>query len=209
MVTCDNQVACRLQDFERGEPRNAKTNTAAHSVTAIGNDATDTALGCEQAGADAAVWKRIVVGNYRTAIALRDALVAQRIGIGDLASEMLRLPTFTLMPTQADVDLSVMSAGQLVRRSGGATFADVHAHAIDLGLELCPPEVGPQLRLQYLDQRLGEYLLIGMAPLPAADSSEACFVVGNGGAGLIIIGRSAEADMAVSSRARFVFARGR
>jgi hypothetical protein len=112
------------------------------------------------------------------------------------------------MPAYANVDLSVMTAGALVHRSDGATFAEIHAHAIELGLELCAPEVGPQLRLQYPDQRLGEYLLIGMAPLPTADGSAACFVVGNGGAGLIIIGRSAEADITVSSRARFVFARG-
>jgi hypothetical protein len=46
-----------------------------------------------------------------------------------------------------------------------------------------------------------------MAPLPTADGSAACFVVGNGGAGLIIIGRSAGADMTVPSRTRFVFAR--
>jgi len=63
-------------------------------------------------------------------------------------------------------------------------------------------------RLRYLDQRRGEYLLIGMAPLSTVDGSAACFVVGNGGAGLIIIGRSAGADMTVSSRTRFVFARG-
>jgi len=45
-----------------------------------------------------------------------------------------------------------------------------------------------------------------MAPLSTVDGSAACFVVG--GAGLIIIGRSAGADMTVSSRTRFVFARG-
>jgi hypothetical protein len=195
--------------FERGEDRDAKTSAAAQSVTAIGNDVTDAALGCEQAGADVAVWRSIVVGNYRTAIALRDALVSQRIAIGDLAREMLRLPTFTLMPTRADVDLSVMTASQLVRRSGSATFAEVHAHAIELGLELCAPEVGPQLRLQYLDQRRGEFLLIGMAPLPTADGSDACFVVGNGGAGLILVGRSAGPDATIASRSRFVFARPR
>jgi hypothetical protein len=177
-------------------------------VTAIGNDRTDVTPGCKQAGLDVAVWKTIVVGSYGTSIALRDALVARQIRIGDLAGQMLRLPTFTLMPAHANVDLSVMTAGQLVHRPDGATFAEIHAHAIELGLELCAPEVGPQLRLQYPDQRLGEYLLIGMAPLPTADNSAACFVVGNGGAGLIIIGRSAEVDMTVSSRARFVFARG-
>jgi len=193
--------------FQRGGGRDEKTSAAAHFVTAIGNDGMGATPGCEPAGADAAVWKTIVVGNYRSAIAVRDALVARRIGIGDLAGQMLRLPAFTLMPRSISIDLSVLSAGQLVQRSDGATFAEIHAHAIELGLELCAPEVGPQLRLQYPDQRLGEYLLIGMAPLPTADGSEACFVVGNGGAGLFIIGRSAGANLTVSSHARFVFTR--
>ena len=176
-------------------------------MTAIGNERTDATLGCEQAGADVAVWKTIIVGSYRSAIALRDALVKQRIRIGDVAGQMMRLPDFTVTNASARIDLSVLTVGQLVRRSDGATFAEIHAHAVELGLKLCAPEVGPQLRLQYRDQRLGEYLLIGMAPLPTVDGSEGCFVVGNGGAGLLIIGRSAGADLAVSSRARFVFTR--
>ena len=177
-------------------------------MTAIGSDGTDATPGCEEAGGGVAVWKTIVIGNYRSAIAVREALIERRIGIGDLAGQMLRLPTFTLLPSSIGIDLSVLTAGQLVHRSDGATFAEIHAHAIELGLELCAPEVGPQLRLQYPDQRVGEYLLIGMAPLPTADGSEACFVVGNGGAGLFIIGRSAGADLTISSRARFVFTRG-
>lgn len=177
-------------------------------MTAIGNDGIDITTGCQQTGADVIVWKTIVVGSYRSSIALRDALVARRIWIGDLAGQMLRLPAFKLTPALARVELSVLTAGQLVHRSHGASFAEIHAHAVDLGLELCAPEVGPQLRLQYPDQKLGEYLLIGMAPLPTADGSQACFVVGNGGAGLFVIGRLAGPNLIIPSSARFVFVRG-
>ena len=78
---------------------------------------------------------------------------------------------------------------------------------MEAGLDLCPPEVGPQLRLQYADQKVGEFLLIGMKPLPTASDSDACFVVGNGGAGLLIIGRSAGPNLTVTSRSQFVFVR--
>lgn len=175
-------------------------------MTAIGNDGTGATLGCERPGVDAAVWKTITVGNYRSAIALHDALAAHDVHVGDLAGQMLRLPTFRLVSTPTRINLSLIAVRQLVPGSDRASFAQIHAQAIETGFDLCPAEAGPQLRLQYPDQKLGEYLVIGMKPVPAADGSDACFIVGNGGAGLIIIGRSAGADAMIASRSRFVFA---
>lgn len=160
---------------------------------------------CDRAGVGAVAWKTIVIGNHRTAIALRDALVRRNNCIGELAAQMLRLPTFTLSTAHASIDLSVVAVSQLGLRSNHVSLAEVHAHAMELGLDLCPPEVGPRLRLQYTDQEVGEYLLIGMKPLPTASGSDAYFVVGNGGAGVLIIGRSAGPDLMVASRSRFVF----
>jgi hypothetical protein len=162
------------------------------------------ALRCERD--DFTTWKTIILGNYPSALALRDALIERNFQIGGLAAEMLRLPTFKLFSPYGSLDLSVVAVGQLVPGSDHATFADIHAHALEAGLHLCPPEVALQLRLQYLDQKIGEFLLVGMKPLPTASGSGACFVVGNGGAGLLIIGRLAEASLTVSSRSRFVFA---
>jgi hypothetical protein len=178
-------------------------------VTAIGNDGFKSALGCQQPATDVAVWKTVTVGTYRTSIALHDALVAQGIHVGDLAGQMLRLPTFKLRLAPARITLSLIAARQLVPGSDRASLAEVHARAIEAGLDLCPAEAGPQLRLQYPDQRLGEFLVIGMQPLPTADGSGACFVVGNGGAGLLIVGRSAGPDATVAPRSQFVFALSR
>jgi hypothetical protein len=180
------------------------TSTAASFVTANGRTVAPTS--CDRAAAGFEAWKTIAVGTYRSPIALHDALIERGIDIGDLAGQMLRLPAFTLSSAPAHIDLALIAVRQLMPGSDRATFAAVHAHAIEAGFDLCPAEAGPQLRLQYLEQRLGEYLVIGMKPLPTANGSDACFVVGNGGAGLIIVGRSADPDTMVASRSRFVFA---
>jgi hypothetical protein len=111
----------------------------------------------------------------------------------------------TLKTAYTSDDLSLVAVSQLGFGSNRASFAEVHAHAMEVGLDLCPPDVGPQLRLQYLDRKVGEYLVIGMKPLPTASGTDTCIVVGNGGAGLLIIGRSAAANLMVVSRTRFVF----
>jgi hypothetical protein len=49
------------------------------------------------------------------------------------------------------VEISVFNLGY----AQGATFAQVHEGSAELGLSLCPLELAPHLRLQYLDQPEG------------------------------------------------------
>src|SRR5262249_4582703 len=56
------------------------------------------------------------------------------------------------------VELTVLSAAELGVKADESSLSDVYERARQAGLELCPAEVGPQLRLDYRNQPLGEAL---------------------------------------------------
>lgn len=60
----------------------------------------------------------------------------------------------------------------------GATTDQIFARAQELGLELCPPEVGPQFRLQYVNQPMNEYFYVGMKQITDSDGDPFVFRVG-------------------------------
>jgi hypothetical protein len=74
------------------------------------------------------------------------------------------------------INLVVFSVEQL-GFPNGATFEEIYDKARSMGLELCPPQVGPELRLSYTDQPNNECLLIAMDPIDDADGDPRRFVV--------------------------------
>jgi hypothetical protein len=117
--------------------------------------------------AQAPIWKTITIGEYKGANAIRAAIDAAPcpIAIGDQADEILGPPAFPFSHTKLDVDLVVVSVAELGFGPDGASLRYAYARAGTFGLDLCPPEVGPILRLNYLDQPLGEFLYVAMRPV--------------------------------------------
>jgi hypothetical protein len=111
------------------------------------------------------IWRTITLGSYRGVDAYRDGLDSAKIKIGDSADEILGRPAFPYAKTQTGVELAVLSAADLGVESDQASLAEVYQRARQAGLELCPAEVGPQLRLDYRNQPLGEALDIAMEPV--------------------------------------------
>ncbi len=64
---------------------------------------------------------------------------------------------------EKETELIKVAVGDFFKK--GATRKDFYERAIELGLALCPIEVGPQLRLQYKDQPEGECLIIATEPI--------------------------------------------
>ncbi|MDF0498694.1 hypothetical protein P0R27_35985 [Bradyrhizobium yuanmingense] len=156
---------------------------------------------------DVATWKTITIGTFANSLALGNELASKGCNVGGQAAEILARPTFTVSSQKTNVELLDLSPAQLGFTSDTVTLGNVYARAQRLGLELAAAEVGPQLRLQYFDQPVGEFLIIGMDPIKTWSGQPIILNVGNGGAGLFLIGQDgrSEADIPVASR--FIFVR--
>jgi len=156
---------------------------------------------------DVPVWKTIAVGTFADSLSLRNALRATGCRVGDSAGEILAPPAFTVSAAKADVGLVAVSVAELGFATGTASLAEIYARARQLGFGLAAAEVAPQLRLQYFDQPIGEFLIIGMEPIKRWTGDPVILTVVNGGSGLILIGQDGRADAEISVASRFLFVR--
>jgi hypothetical protein len=208
---------------------------AAVSATAVkGLHAQETARGAYEIP----IWKTITLGTYRNANVLREALdsvhcsiekvtsvkVAGRASLASpidddgpttpfchlegLANEIIGRPAFALSRTRTAVDLVVLSVSELGFGKPGASLKDIYARAKSLGFALCPAEVGPQLRLQYLEQPPGEVLHIGMEPIAKYEGDLVSLALENGEWGLVLFGYHVAA-VEMYPRALFAFVKPR
>jgi hypothetical protein len=157
--------------------------------------------------ATAPTWKTISLGTLLSNSAVHDAFRSAGCGIGDSAEQMLSQIDFNPNSTKANVDLVALSLAELGFENEEVYLAAVYSRALKLGFQLATPEVGPQLRLQYFNQPLGEFLDIGMAPIKSEDGKSGIFIVANGGAGLVLIGRGTDGNAEVHTPSRIVFLR--
>ena len=159
-----------------------------------------------ETAADIHVWKTLTLGTFRELPFLRIALEQAGCAVGDDVDAMLAGHAFALAPDRRPIDLVVLSVAQL-GFPREASRAAIFARAQELGLQLCPPEVGPLLRLQYAEQPIGEFVRIAMEPLRMANGELDDMIVGNGGAGQLLIGAAVRPDQTLSWNVLLVFAR--
>ena len=126
-------------------------------------------------------WKTIKLGTgLKTADDFRNALKREGMKVDDRADDLLGQKAFTASESEKVADLVVVSLAELGFKNR-AKREDIYKRAQELGLDLCPAEVGPQLRLQYKDQPKGEWLLIAMEPITDSAGDLHVFDVERGG----------------------------
>lgn len=117
-------------------------------------------------------WKTIQLGT-QSFPGLKMAILK---ALTEHASVMLTQTPFS----QHRKEIHLMSVlGKDLGQEGDETLAEIYHRADKNKLDLCPPEVGPQLRRQYTDQPSGDALLIGMEPIKSHDGSNRIFEVLN------------------------------
>ncbi len=93
-------------------------------------------------------------------------LKKKNVRISNGALDLLKNPGFTTANQPEQINLVCLTVRDLGFPSG-ATTDEIYQRANELGLELCPAEVGPQLRLKEdTKQRFGEYFNIAMEQIP-------------------------------------------
>jgi hypothetical protein len=107
-------------------------------------------------------------------------------------------------PKPHQISLVRMSVDQLGFHKG-ATLQQIDQSARFLRLELCPPEVALQLRIQYLSQPFGEVLRVAMDPVFDANGKPNIYGVANDRDGLKLVSYSADPATVWGSDSFFLF----
>jgi hypothetical protein len=152
------------------------------------------------------IWRTIALGATVGVDAYRDALDAAGIKVGVSADEILGRPAFAYATMNLEVKLAVVSVAELGLEAEASSLSEVYARAKRIGLELCPAEVGPRLRLDYRNQPLREALDVAMEPVATYGGDPTILALVNFGSGLMLIGSDGRSGAMVPRARRFVFA---
>lgn len=111
------------------------------------------------------IWKTVSLGG--TAYNICERLKGRSYDMESDTERFLCSPAFSVSSEKTMVRLVRVSLTELGLKKGSVEYKDLCMHAKELGLEPCPVEVGPQLRLQYHDQPKEEVIKIITQPVTA------------------------------------------
>ncbi len=106
----------------------------------------------------------ITIGN-KTNEQLWDELRQRGIRLSPYVEDMFKSPNFATQEAIKDIELIRLRVKDLGIPGDFPTTEQIYTHIKGLGLELCPAEVGPYYRLQYINQPEDEELYIAMQPI--------------------------------------------
>ena len=129
---------------------------------------------------------------------------AAHINISDYAKSMMKNRDFIPGKTREEATLIRLTVADLGFKTS-ATTDQIYERAQTLGLELCPPDTGPNYRLKYKDQPLNEWVRIGMKQIADSGGDPDVFRLGRSGDGLWLDSRWALPDDTWNPDGGFVF----
>lgn len=109
-----------------------------------------------------AVWAPVVIGLFKTTEVLFESL--KKFEVNKNALNLLYQPGFTLAQKEEKVTLCRATVQSLTGKTISTT-QEIFDAIKKVG-HLCPAEVGPALRVQFLDQQREEWLRVAMEPIP-------------------------------------------
>ena len=135
---------------------------------------------------------------------LRLLLDERGIGLNAYATILFDDPAFMTSEQSRQVVVAEISVAELGLTSG-ATSDEIFRTALEYGLDVCPLELAPHLRLQYPEQEEGPYLTIASAKTRADEAYPNGFYLRRHDGKLWLRGYRATADYVWSPASRFVF----
>ena len=151
-------------------------------------------------------WNRINLGTGLKSSDFQKAIKSARMIVSDRANDILSKPNFQVAQSETEVELVVTSVSELGFKDD-ARMKDIYNRAQELGLHLCPSEVGPQLRLKYGDQPKGEWFVIAMKPIADSNGGLCLFDIGSDGGERSLNAVDGNPDSIWYGHNRFVFLR--
>ncbi len=161
--------------------------------------------GREFSTATSVVWRTVEIGTHRNIEALRKDLIVVGAKIGVWGDDILGK---TKLSRKHQTLYLVAPTVRELGFPNGAPLRDIYDAGLRVGYKLCPAEVGPQLRLRYMDQPSGEVLRIAMNPIIDSDGKEIIFsVVQYDEEGFWLDGEFARLSAGFGGNERLVFVR--
>jgi len=148
------------------------------------------------------ILRKTIELNPKTPKEYEDELLRQGHQISDYAGDILK--KLETLKQKEEADLVSFSVDQLGFPKG-ATLQQIYDKAKELGLELCSPQVGPELRLAYKDQPMNEWLIIAMEVISDRDGNPTLFSVGRNSDGEWLDNSHGRLAIKWDSDSRFVF----